>query len=168
TTAIPYTLMTLSFFFFMIRPPPRSTLFPYTTLFRSHLGAGGTPARRPRQHGPRRRPERAARPDPARADRGRLHHPRRPASPRDGAHEERQPPAGGGLGPRPEDPAGPGDAGGGRQPDRRDDRHRPPQGPLRQRRPCPLLQPVRQCAAAGGHVAPDRHHHHRRSPATRP
>src|SRR5207248_10190595 len=28
------------FFFFMIRRPPRSTLFPYTTLFRSH-GAGG-------------------------------------------------------------------------------------------------------------------------------
>src|SRR5690348_18034610 len=25
----------------MIRPPPRSTLFPYTTLFRSHLRAGG-------------------------------------------------------------------------------------------------------------------------------
>src|SRR5437763_11224179 len=25
-------------FFLMIRPPPRSTLFPYTTLFRSHLG----------------------------------------------------------------------------------------------------------------------------------
>src|SRR5947207_8824990 len=25
------------FFFLMIRPPPRSTLFPYTTLFRSHL-----------------------------------------------------------------------------------------------------------------------------------
>src|SRR5687768_17929966 len=24
----------------MIRPPPRSTLFPYTTLFRSALGAG--------------------------------------------------------------------------------------------------------------------------------
>src|SRR3712207_8222852 len=23
----------------MIRPPPRSTLFPYTTLFRSHVGA---------------------------------------------------------------------------------------------------------------------------------
>src|SRR5688572_31761193 len=23
----------------MIRPPPRSTLFPYTTLFRSHMGA---------------------------------------------------------------------------------------------------------------------------------
>src|SRR3712207_7409730 len=41
-----------SFFFLMIRRPPRSTLFPYTTLFRSwrrsggaslfHRGAGGT------------------------------------------------------------------------------------------------------------------------------
>src|SRR5437773_4812811 len=27
-----------SFFFLMIRPPPRSTLFPYTTLFRSEPG----------------------------------------------------------------------------------------------------------------------------------
>src|SRR5260221_12958158 len=27
-------------FFLMIRRPPRSTLFPYTTLFRSHLQAG--------------------------------------------------------------------------------------------------------------------------------
>src|SRR4029434_11333628 len=27
---------TLTFFFLMIRRPPRSTLFPYTTLFRSH------------------------------------------------------------------------------------------------------------------------------------
>src|SRR6185369_17534874 len=27
------------FFFLMIRPPPRSTLFPYTTLFRSHQGS---------------------------------------------------------------------------------------------------------------------------------
>src|SRR5882762_11163147 len=27
------------FFFLMIRRPPRSTLFPYTTLFRSHGGA---------------------------------------------------------------------------------------------------------------------------------
>src|SRR5687768_18504992 len=27
------------FFFLMIRPPPRSTLFPYTTLFRSPLRA---------------------------------------------------------------------------------------------------------------------------------
>src|SRR2546427_2015513 len=28
----------------MIRRPPRSTLFPYTTLFRSHFGAGGRKA----------------------------------------------------------------------------------------------------------------------------
>src|SRR3712207_6887335 len=36
------------FFFLMIRRPPRSTLFPYTTLFRSGL----LPARAPaRQHG---------------------------------------------------------------------------------------------------------------------
>src|SRR6266487_825262 len=28
----------LIFFFLMIRRPPRSTLFPYTTLFRSHPG----------------------------------------------------------------------------------------------------------------------------------
>src|SRR2546430_11453170 len=28
------------FFFLMIRRPPRSTLFPYTTLFRSQLGEG--------------------------------------------------------------------------------------------------------------------------------
>src|SRR2546426_8336998 len=42
------------FFFLMIRRPPRSTLFPYTTLFRSHRAAGRAgldsrpcPARRP-------------------------------------------------------------------------------------------------------------------------
>src|SRR2546430_7186969 len=29
-----------AFFFLMIRRPPRSTLFPYTTLFRSHRGFG--------------------------------------------------------------------------------------------------------------------------------
>src|SRR3712207_8666561 len=29
------------FFFLMIRRPPRSTLFPYTTLFRSHVGSTG-------------------------------------------------------------------------------------------------------------------------------
>src|SRR5256885_4299586 len=36
----------LFFFFLMIRRPPRSTLFPYTTLFRSaaaHAGAGRLP-----------------------------------------------------------------------------------------------------------------------------
>src|SRR5256885_13833265 len=55
---------TINFFFFlMIRRPPRSTLFPYTTLFRSHTRhcdnsasrLGSTPARRPsenrRSHG---------------------------------------------------------------------------------------------------------------------
>src|SRR5256885_8447357 len=31
--------MFLFFFFLMIRRPPRSTLFPYTTLFRSHFTA---------------------------------------------------------------------------------------------------------------------------------
>src|SRR3712207_7119937 len=30
--------MMVSFFFLMIRRPPRSTLFPYTTLFRSQVG----------------------------------------------------------------------------------------------------------------------------------
>src|SRR3712207_9015493 len=35
-------------FFLMIRRPPRSTLFPYTTLFRSRSPASGTPARRAR------------------------------------------------------------------------------------------------------------------------
>src|SRR5437762_4373392 len=34
--------MRLSFFFFlMIRRPPRSTLFPYTTLFRSRIAVAG-------------------------------------------------------------------------------------------------------------------------------
>src|SRR5688572_32283905 len=33
--AIPFLLVRLFFFFLMIRRPPRSTLFPYTTLFRS-------------------------------------------------------------------------------------------------------------------------------------
>src|SRR5688572_32328454 len=37
----------MSFFFLLIRPPPRSTLFPYTTLFRSLRGACRTdPAHR--------------------------------------------------------------------------------------------------------------------------
>src|SRR5439155_27237852 len=34
------SLRLFSFFFSMIRPPPRSTLFPYTTLFRSPLADG--------------------------------------------------------------------------------------------------------------------------------
>src|SRR2546429_9214384 len=32
-----YHIWTIYIFFLMIRRPPRSTLFPYTTLFRSHL-----------------------------------------------------------------------------------------------------------------------------------
>src|SRR5439155_17527437 len=32
----PLSFLLLSFFFLMLRRPPRSTLFPYTTLFRSH------------------------------------------------------------------------------------------------------------------------------------
>src|SRR5256886_15568315 len=36
--------MTLCFFFLMIRRPPRSTLFPYTTLFRSISGCHINPA----------------------------------------------------------------------------------------------------------------------------
>src|SRR2546430_15538128 len=41
----------LYFFFLMIRRPPRSTLFPYTTLFRSRGGAAkpGALERRPRR-----------------------------------------------------------------------------------------------------------------------
>src|SRR2546430_16793682 len=35
------------FFFLMIRRPPRSTLFPYTTLFRSSPGESGPAERRP-------------------------------------------------------------------------------------------------------------------------
>src|SRR5439155_11585420 len=35
------SLMSLSFFFLLTPPPPRSTLFPYTTLFRSGLTLGG-------------------------------------------------------------------------------------------------------------------------------
>src|SRR5699024_12104872 len=34
-------LISLSFVFLMIRPPPRSTLFPYTTLFRSADSTAG-------------------------------------------------------------------------------------------------------------------------------
>src|SRR5204863_8177734 len=56
-----------SFFFLMIRRPPRSTLFPYTTLFRSGdegSGEGPEPAVRDRQRAGRRR-----RPIPGRGDR---------------------------------------------------------------------------------------------------
>src|SRR5256885_14042096 len=46
-----FNCISLNFFFFflMIRRPPRSTLFPYTTLFRSPSGGRRIPARSPRQ-----------------------------------------------------------------------------------------------------------------------
>src|SRR2546422_1938898 len=54
------SLLFLFFFFLMIRRPPRSTLFPYTTLFRSIGERAGArravaPPRRDRQHLARRR-----------------------------------------------------------------------------------------------------------------
>src|SRR5207249_10545596 len=36
----PLLSLCFHFFFLMPRPPPRSTLFPYTTLFRSHSARG--------------------------------------------------------------------------------------------------------------------------------
>src|SRR4029079_14846206 len=46
--------------FLMIRRPPRSTLFPYTTLFRSRLRHAGAPGvRRRDDRGPRRPPQRS-------------------------------------------------------------------------------------------------------------
>src|SRR2546430_4495565 len=41
----------ICFFFLMIRRPPRSTLFPYTTLFRSRAHGGGREHARAAQHG---------------------------------------------------------------------------------------------------------------------
>src|SRR2546430_4914606 len=41
-----YVILSL-FFFLMIRRPPRSTLFPYTTLFRSRAGPGSRPSPAP-------------------------------------------------------------------------------------------------------------------------
>src|SRR3712207_9468833 len=38
-------VLTFFFFFLMIRRPPRSTLFPYTTLFRSRIGRTGRAGR---------------------------------------------------------------------------------------------------------------------------
>src|SRR5258708_32806401 len=50
------TTLPISFFFLMIRRPPRSTLFPYTTLFRSRrnprAGRGESRHRRRRRPGP--------------------------------------------------------------------------------------------------------------------
>src|SRR3712207_8708922 len=57
------TVSISQFFFLMIRRPPRSTLFPYTTLFRSSGSPGGPARGRPRL--PARAPDRRRR----RADR---------------------------------------------------------------------------------------------------
>src|SRR6266496_6178545 len=46
-SATPLSFVLLFFFFLMIRRPPRSTLFPYTTLFRSRPRTT-TPASSPR------------------------------------------------------------------------------------------------------------------------
>src|SRR3712207_8662214 len=62
--------MVLTFLFLMIRRPPRSTLFPYTTLFRSRGGVRDVlGARRRAPVGPR-RAARGAAPPPPRASRG--------------------------------------------------------------------------------------------------
>src|SRR5205807_10019385 len=45
--------LSLLFFFSNTPPPPRSTLFPYTTLFRSREGRGGPPGCEPRSPGVR-------------------------------------------------------------------------------------------------------------------
>src|SRR5215217_8673414 len=47
----PLSFRFLLFFFLMIRRPPRSTLFPYTTLFRSPRAAAA-PGLQPQQPGP--------------------------------------------------------------------------------------------------------------------
>src|SRR2546427_3451677 len=70
------------FFFLMIRRPPRSTLFPYTTLFRSHPDGpdrpdhqeGGNPSDRPMVLPPREQPRVQPRDDqPRREEIGRAH-----------------------------------------------------------------------------------------------
>src|SRR2546429_4632280 len=58
-------ILSRSFFFLMIRRPPRSTLFPYTTLFRSRARA--------RRRTPPRPPRRTGRPPPAAVRRSEEH-----------------------------------------------------------------------------------------------
>src|SRR6266404_766323 len=53
--------MHFSFFFLMIRRPPRSTLFPYTTLFRSRRARRRTWRTAARRRAGRRRPGRSRR-----------------------------------------------------------------------------------------------------------
>src|SRR6266511_4797180 len=56
-TTVLFFFVSIFFFFLMIRRPPRSTLFPYTTLFRSHDRRGQRHRRRDRGHGPAGRSE---------------------------------------------------------------------------------------------------------------
>src|SRR3712207_9215786 len=59
------SVVDIMFFFLMIRRPPRSTLFPYTTLFRSHRVLVPPVARR-RRRGAGDGHDREGRPDAAR------------------------------------------------------------------------------------------------------
>src|SRR3712207_6980797 len=59
----------LCFFFLMIRRPPRSTLFPYTTLFRSARAQARVRERRRRPAGAARGPRARSRADPRESDR---------------------------------------------------------------------------------------------------
>src|SRR5439155_2798083 len=54
-----FSFCSFFFFFLLIRRPPRSTLFPYTTLFRSP-GAGDGPGARRATHAPSVAPRRGA------------------------------------------------------------------------------------------------------------
>src|SRR5688572_32818563 len=66
-----FCLLHYFFFFLMIRRPPRSTLFPYTTLFRSSASAAlpDVTARRPVQRRPESRGRLAPALGPRREDR---------------------------------------------------------------------------------------------------
>src|SRR5437879_13192978 len=67
----PHTLFTYSFLFLLLTPPPRSTLFPYTTLFRSPPHRGAHRGHRGRAGGdePRAGAARGRRAPPLRRDR---------------------------------------------------------------------------------------------------
>src|SRR2546430_5779285 len=77
------TLRSVFFFFLMIRRPPRSTLFPYTTLFRSRRRAGdpgspgqpgaGDPQVPPVRHRPDHLPDTGLRDRDRAADRSEEH-----------------------------------------------------------------------------------------------
>src|SRR6266516_8076389 len=90
-------MVLFTLFFLMIRRPPRSTLFPYTTLFRSpHADRSLEDVHRRRDRrgvlgllGDRRREANAAR--SARADGGRARAPRRQVPDRDGQPWTRRP-----------------------------------------------------------------------------